>query len=108
MLRFEGIRENECIASNAAGQDAKIPVYAGGKFPLSTYLAAQVRAMLADRARWQFLPQQVREWLEVQQWKSVLPGTDELLIETFPRGNRFYMVAYPFEGRLAHRRSACC
>ena len=59
--------------------------------------------MLADRTRWQFLPEQVREWLEVQQWKSVLPGTDELLIETFPRGNRFYMVAYPFEGRLAHQ-----
>ena len=103
VLRFEGIRENECIASNAAGQDAKIPVYAGGKFPLSTYLAAQVRAMLADRTRWQFLPEQVREWLEVQQWKSVLPATDELLIETFPRGSRFYMVAYPFEGRLAHQ-----
>ena len=103
VLRFEGIRENECIASNAAGQDAKIPVYAGGKFPLSTYLAAQVRAMLADRTRWQFLPEQVREWLEVQQGKSVLPATDELLIETFPRGNRFYMVAYPFEGRLAHQ-----
>jgi len=103
VLRFEGIRENECIASNAAGQDAKIPVYAGGKFPLSTYLASQVRAMLADRSRWQFLPQQVREWLEVQAFKSVLPREDELLIETFPKGGRFYMVAYPFEGRLAHQ-----
>ncbi len=103
VLRFEGIRENECMASNAAGQDAKIPVYAGGKFPLSTYLASQVRAMLADRSRWQFLPEQVREWLEIQQFKSVLPNTDELLIETFPKGGRFYMVAYPFEGRLAHQ-----
>lgn len=103
VLRFEGIRENECMASNAAGQDAKIPVYAGGKFPLSTYLASQVRAMLADRSRWQFLPEQVREWLEVQEFKSVLPRTDELLIETFPKGGRFYMVAYPFEGRLAHQ-----
>lgn len=103
VLRFEGIRENECIASNAAGQDAKIPIYAGGKFPLSTYLASQVRAMLADRSRWQFLPEQVREWLEVQEFKSVLPRTDELLIETFPKGGRFYMVAYPFEGRLAHQ-----
>jgi ATP-dependent helicase Lhr and Lhr-like helicase len=103
VLRFEGIRENECITTNAAGQDAKIPVYAGGKFPLSTYLASQVRAMLADRTRWQFLPEQVREWLEVQEFKSVLPHTDELLIETFPRGGRFYMVAYPFEGRLAHQ-----
>ncbi|MDT6941144.1 ligase-associated DNA damage response DEXH box helicase [Brucella pseudogrignonensis] len=103
VLRFEGIRENECMASNAAGQDAKIPVYAGGKFPLSTYLASQVRAMLADRSRWQFLPEQVREWLEVQAFKSVLPRTDELLVETFPKGGRFYMVAYPFEGRLAHQ-----
>ncbi|MEN5277614.1 ligase-associated DNA damage response DEXH box helicase [Brucella sp. TWI432] len=103
VLRFEGIRENECMASNAAGQDAKIPVYAGGKFPLSTYLASEVRAMLADRSRWQFLPEQVREWLEVQAFKSVLPREDELLIETFPKGGRFYMVAYPFEGRLAHQ-----
>ena len=103
VLRFEGIRENECIASNAAGQDAKIPVYAGGKFPLSTYLASQVRAMLADRTCWSLLPEQVREWLEIQQWKSVLPRTDELLIESFPRGGRYYMVAYPFEGRLAHQ-----
>src|SRR5690606_29025230 len=34
---------------------------------------------------------------------SVLPKRDELLVETFPRGDRFYMVAYPFEGRLAHQ-----
>jgi ATP-dependent Lhr-like helicase len=26
-----------------------------------------------------------------------------MLVETFPRGERFYMVAYPFEGRLAHQ-----
>ena len=30
------------------GDDAKVPIYAGGKFPLSTYLAEQVRGMLAD------------------------------------------------------------
>jgi Lhr-like helicase len=33
----------------------------------------------------------------------MLPKRDELLIETFPRGSRCYMVAYPFEGRLAHQ-----
>jgi Lhr-like helicases len=26
-----------------------------------------------------------------------------LLIETFPRGNRHYLLCYPFEGRLAHQ-----
>ena len=33
----------------------------------------------------------------------MLPRREELLVETFPRGNRHYMVAYPFEGRLAHQ-----
>jgi ATP-dependent Lhr-like helicase len=38
----------------------------------------------------------------MQRDKSGLPGEDDLLVETFPRGNRFYMCCYPFEGRLAH------
>ena len=103
MLRFEGIRENECYVSNAAGQDAKVPAYAGGKFPLSTYLASEVRAMLADPARWRALPPQVAEWLSIQKRVSLLPAAGDMLVETFPRGKRFYMVAYPFEGRLAHQ-----
>ncbi len=103
VLRFEGIRENECFVSNAAGNDIKVPVYAGGKFPLSTYLAGEVRTMLADPERWSALPPQVSEWLRVQKWKSVLPKAGDLLVETFPRGDRFYMVCYPFEGRLAHQ-----
>ncbi|WP_084369193.1 ligase-associated DNA damage response DEXH box helicase [Rhizobium sp. RU36D] len=103
VLRFEGIRENECLVSNAFSMDPKIPAYAGGKFPLSTYLAEQVRAMLDDPERWGSLPDQVRDWLAIQREKSVLPKRGELLIETFPRSKRFYMVAYAFEGRLAHQ-----
>ena len=103
VLRFEGIRENECFVSNAPGKDAKVPYYGGGKFPLSTYLADQVRGMLADPKRWKALPEQVADWLRLQAEMSVLPRRGDLLVETFPRGNRFYMVAYPFEGRLAHQ-----
>ena len=103
VLRFEGIRENECLVSQAFSLDPKVPAYAGGKFPLSTYLADQVRSMLDDPARWGELPDQVRDWLAFQHDVSSLPKRDELLIETFPRGSRHYMVAYPFEGRLAHQ-----
>lgn len=102
-LRFEGIRENSCYASNANDKDAAIPYYAGGKFPLSTYLADQVRAMLADPKSWDRLPKQVKEWLEIQRRVSELPSRNDLLIETFPRAEKFYMIAYPFEGRLAHQ-----
>ena len=103
VLRFEGIRENECLVSPAFSFDPKIPAYAGGKFPLSTFLADQVRGLLADPETWGKLPDQVREWLEIQRLRSILPKRGELLIETFPRAARYYMVAYPFEGRLAHQ-----
>jgi ATP-dependent Lhr-like helicase len=103
IVRFEGIRENECYVASAAGNDPKVASYMGGKFPLSTYLAAEVRSMLADPSRWHLLPDQVADWLRLQKEVSVLPRREDLLVETFPRGDRFYMVAYPFEGRLAHQ-----
>ena len=104
VLRFEGIAGNEAICSRAApGTDPKIPSYAGGKFPLSTFLAARVRAILASPKEWQTLPDEVSSWLHAQRLKSRLPKPGELLVETFPRGGRFYLVAYPFEGRLAHQ-----
>ena len=34
---------------------------------------------------------------------SQLPGVDDVLIETFPRRGKYFMVIYPFEGRLAHQ-----
>ncbi|MFO1117488.1 MAG: ligase-associated DNA damage response DEXH box helicase [Beijerinckiaceae bacterium] len=103
ILQLQGIAENEALVQRAHGDAPKIPSYAGGKFPLSTYLAARVRATLASPASWKHLSQQVREWLQEQRARSLLPGRDNLLVETFPRGSRHFMVAYPFEGRLAHQ-----
>ena len=102
-LRLEGMREAACYVSKAPGNDPKVPSYIGGSFPLSTYLADLVREMLSDPKLWEKLPQQVSEWLSIQKEHSILPDQNELLIETYPRGDRFYLVAYPFEGRLAHQ-----
>ena len=103
VLRFEGMRETEAYVSKAAARDPIIPSYPGGKFPLSTHLASRVRLMLANGGAGSDLPTPVAEWLGLQQIKSELPDADEVLIETFPRGPRHFLVAYPFEGRLAHQ-----
>ncbi len=103
VLRFEGLRESEAFVSRSRTEDPKIPSYQGGKFPLSTYLADRVRRILHDEAAWPALPGDVAEWLKIQKLRSIVPEVDQLLVETFPRGQRFYMVAYPFEGRLAHQ-----
>ena len=103
LLRFEGIRETTAIVSRATGDAPKIPAYQGGRLPLSTHLADRVRAMLARPKSWRDMPESVREWLGLQQWRSVMPGTDGLLVETFPRGGKNFLVAYCFEGRNAHQ-----
>jgi ATP-dependent Lhr-like helicase len=103
ILRFETLKEDEAYVSRAHAEDPKVPSYAGGKFPLSTYLAARVRALISEPRSWSALPAQVREWLAIQRWRSVLPMPGELLVETFPRADKHYLVCYPFEGRLAHQ-----
>src|SRR4026207_2291999 len=95
ILRYEALVEDEAYVSRANATDPKVPAYEGGKFPLSTYLAARVRALLAKPDAWRALPERVREWLEVQQWRSMLPRAGDLLVETFPRAAKYYLVCYP-------------
>jgi ATP-dependent Lhr-like helicase len=103
ILKYEALVEDEVYVSRSTSEDPKVPSYEGGKFPLSTYLAGRVRRMLADPAQWSQLPEPVREWLRIQQWRSLVPRQNDLLVETFPRADKFYLVCYPFEGRLAHQ-----
>ncbi|MBI3701728.1 MAG: ligase-associated DNA damage response DEXH box helicase [Afipia sp.] len=103
VVRYEALMEDEVYVSRTNDANAKVPSYMGGKFPLSTYLAERVRLLLADRRAWKGLPDQVREWLSYQADFSRVPDPRELVVETFPRSNKFYLVCYPFEGRLAHQ-----
>jgi ATP-dependent Lhr-like helicase len=103
VLRFEGLRETSAYVTRSRDPQAEIPSYNGGKFPLSTFLAQRVREMVSSPQSWHTLPAPVQEWLKIQEWRSVIPKAGQLLVETFPRGNRYYLVCYPFEGRLAHQ-----
>jgi ATP-dependent Lhr-like helicase len=102
ILKYEALVEDEVYVSRTTATDPKVPAYEGGKFPLSTYLADRVRRIIGQPRQWSRLPRPVREWLGIQQWRSLVPKQSELLVETFPRADKFYLVCYPFEGRLAH------
>ena len=108
ILALQGIVENEALVARTHAEAPKIPSYAGGKFPLSTYLAMRVRKILSDPSAWNALPEQVAEWLELQRLRSALPPPDELLVETFPRGGGF--ISRFIRSRVGSRirRSACC
>ncbi|MEO8812053.1 MAG: ligase-associated DNA damage response DEXH box helicase [Caulobacteraceae bacterium] len=100
--RLMGVTGLDVLVRPAPGEEAKMPSWGGSKFALSTFLARRVRAMMSDAHHWEVLPGDVREWLELQRDRSTIAATDEMLLETFPRGHRHFLVCYPFEGRLAH------
>ncbi len=95
--------DTEDLIVRATSRPARIPTYGGSRMPLSTNLADRVRAFLATPDEWTRFPADVREWLEVQMRRSTLPEPGQLLVETFPREGRNYMVAYSFEGWNAHQ-----
>jgi ATP-dependent Lhr-like helicase len=100
--RFNAIVGADAFVSPAPADDPKMPSWGGSKFPLSTYLASRVRTMMHNEGEWTALPPDVQEWLAWQKVRSALPGEHEMLLETFPRGKRYHLVCYPFDGRIAH------
>ncbi len=103
LLRFLRLRETVCEVADGGSGEPKVPAYAGSRMPLTTNLADRVRGMLQNAATWGAFPLPVQEWLALQKRRSRLPGREDLLVETFPRGDRFFLVAYCFEGRNAHQ-----
>jgi len=103
VLAFERLEKTTVHARPTPSREPMVPAYLGGRLPLSANLADRVRAFLAEPAAWGRFPDEVREWLEIQARVSVLPEPHGLLVETFPRRRKHYMVAYCFEGRAAHQ-----
>ncbi|GGD62557.1 DNA ligase-associated DEXH box helicase [Aurantiacibacter arachoides] len=101
-VEVEQLKDMELIV-RASSKAAMIPSYGGLRLPLTTHLADRVRAMLVDRAGWARFPDDVREWLEVQDWRSQMPGPDNLLVESFPHAKRHYTVYYTFIGWNANQ-----
>jgi ATP-dependent helicase Lhr and Lhr-like helicase len=102
-LEVESIKDLDLIVRAAKKATTNIPSYMGARLPLTTHLASRVREMLTDRAGWARFPDDVREWLEMQAYRSQMPGPGQLLVETFPHEGRHYMAVYPFEGWNAHQ-----
>ena len=101
-LEVEQFKDTDIIV-HASSKQARIVTYGGQRMSMSTHLANRVRHMLADRHEWSRFPNDVSEWLEVQERRSTIPEPNQLLIETFPHEGLHYMVAYSFEGWNAHQ-----
>ena len=101
-VRYDAVREMVVRVTPQPGRDPQIPVFSGARLAISTFLAHRMIAMLQDQAAWADLPEPVESWLRLQQRLSSMPRHGELMVETFPRGDRWHMTAFGFAGRNAH------
>ncbi len=101
-LEVLSLKDTDIIVQ-ASTKQARLVTYGGQRMSMSTHLADRVRRFLADRNDWHRFPDDVREWLEVQERRSLLPEPHQLLVETFPHEKLHFMVMYSFEGWNAHQ-----
>ncbi len=105
VLEIIRVRDNTVFVRRTNKKSGVIPRWDGGRFSLSTQLAAAVRQKLGEAREGRFTGPEmlaVRSLLELQLLRSAIPGPDELLIETIHTPDAFNLFIYPFEGRMAH------
>jgi ATP-dependent Lhr-like helicase len=104
-LELIRVREMTAQVKLAKHRRGRVPRWAGGRSPLSTHLAAAVRAKLGEVLNGSFdTPElaSVRPLLELQAAMSIIPGPDQLLIERTKSRDGHHVFLFPLEGRLVH------
>ncbi|RKF20542.1 ligase-associated DNA damage response DEXH box helicase [Altericroceibacterium spongiae] len=101
-LEVEQVKDMDLFVK-ATSRAAMIPSYGGLRLPLTTHLSGRVLALLDDRAGWNRFPDDVREWLEMQDWRSQMPAPGRLLVESYPHGGVHYTTYYTFVGWNANQ-----
>ena len=104
-LEFVRVRDMVAYVRRATSTKGIIPRWMGARMPLSTELAASLRARLEEAGRgvWRDPEMEaVRPILEVQARWSRIPAADELLIERVKTREGHHLFLFPFEGRLVH------
>lgn len=104
VLRYHGVRDMALEASPAPKRiPPRVPSYAGGIMPLSSYLAEGVRTITSSQKSWPQLPENIRSWLELQKQFSALPPKTGVLAEGFWERHMHVLVLHTFEGRKVNQ-----
>jgi ATP-dependent Lhr-like helicase len=101
LVRLKGLEAQVRKSNKKTG---KVPSFQGGRMPLSSQLSKMLRAVMhsddgkANSAEYKTL----EPLLKIQRERSMIPNSQQFLIEYFQSKEGFHLVMYPFEGRLVH------
>lgn len=101
-LEFVALRHFVAEVRPAGNRRANVvPQWAGGRFPLSSLLAKELRAVLtADESSPERTALEPLYTLQAR-WSSI-PSEEEVLVERLDTPDGYHLFVYPFEGRAVH------
>jgi ATP-dependent Lhr-like helicase len=108
-MEFIRIREMTVTVRKAQSQKGIVPQWMGGRMALSSKLSAFIRERLADALENPYKEVEIKKLkplLDLQNKRSKIPCSDELLIEQFKSREGYHIFVFPFEGRLVHEGMA--
>lgn len=105
LVEMVHIKDNQAYVKRATGTPDSVPRWQGGRLPLSSELAWGLRLKLEEAAGGTFRGEEMkrlRPLLQLQAKWSILPTTEQFLIESIKTRDGHQLFFYPFAGRLAH------
>ncbi len=105
-LSFKG---TELEVRNTTKRTGKIPAWQGGRLPLSSMLSELMQEKITSYLEGDISDREMERIgpvFDLQQARSVLPGSSEFLVEALESKEGFHLFLYPFAGRLVHEGMA--
>lgn len=104
-LEIVQVKEMTVFVRKIKSKKAVVPQWMGGRMPLSSKLSEMIRSGLTDYLEGKKPDREYRalkEILNTQQQRSVIPEKNELLIEKYRSKDGYHVFIYTFEGRFVH------
>lgn len=105
-LELIQVKEMTALVRKSDEKKAQIPSWAGGRMPLSGQLSGMLRRELSAFADGSIIMDDeftsLIPLLNKQKEISIIPKSNQLLIEQYESKDGFHVFIFPFEGRLVH------
>ncbi len=108
-LKFVRINGNDALVKKSNSKTGKTPSWGGGRMSLSSELSAMIRLKLDEYVEGTVDDPEMRELdplFAVQAEHSIIPTTDQFLIEYYHDREGYHLTMFPFEGRFVHEGMA--
>jgi len=112
-LELYQLKNMQVIVKKSSQKKALVPSWMGGRMTLSAQMSELLREELYNAAL--FLEENITTTIEIkallpilkrQTLESIVPKSNEFLIESFKTREGYHTIFYPFEGKFVHEAMA--